>query len=155
VARSVIPFQRPGSSGRDFIEVGGPVDSFEVSVIFYSPELVPEELTALLGVQPTHAARKGSQRSPRQAPLRKGVWYISRAAASPIELEEVLSEMLDTLPSDPEVWKGLAARFEITISIALYLEAWSRGFELSLAATQRIAALGASIGVSVYGPDDA
>ncbi len=41
------------------IRVGGPVDRACVSLRFFGDTLVPEELTQLLGCQPTEARRKG------------------------------------------------------------------------------------------------
>jgi len=39
--------------------IGGPIDSVIVSLCLYGDDLDPDKVTALLGCQPTQAARKG------------------------------------------------------------------------------------------------
>lgn len=141
---------------RRLITVGGLIDETRVSLCIYGDDLVPEEISQLLGSVPTHAHRKGDpikSRNPRalKTGTRKtGAWILRVAGKAPKEPEELTMALLNQLPEDDFVWAELSARHDIRLNYGLFIDAWNRGFDLSPELTARIARLRAGMGFDIY-----
>ena len=106
------------------IRVGGPVDRACVSLRFFGDLLVPEELTQLLGCQPTEAKRKGDvipdKRYHRVA--NTGSWLLEGAQPETTDIEEQVSRLLATVTSDLQIWRHLTAQFAADIFCGVFLD---------------------------------
>ncbi len=152
--RRVLTFPQNKPDPAELLSVGGSVDRFAVSLLLYGEDLDPEEITRRLGVEPQTAGLAGSRMSPRAAPLTRGVWGLKREDSAPATPGAALAALLAPLPRDAALWADLSSRFEIRVSLGLFLEEWNRGFELPADLVRRIGELGASVGCDIYAPDD-
>jgi hypothetical protein len=55
----------PSDAPKDTVWVGGPITWFSISLSISAEDLDPDEITRLLGIQPTKAWRKGVPQSGR------------------------------------------------------------------------------------------
>jgi hypothetical protein len=150
----VVPFQPRRDPGeRSVVTVGGPVDSTTVGLRVHGDDLVPDEVTRLLGVAPTKAWRLGERWNPRLPPAGTGAWFLDEGWA-PEEPEALTRRLLDRLPADPACWAELRSRFRVSVCYGISLEAWNRGFDLSGATIGRLAVLGVEVGFDIYGAGD-
>lgn len=131
-------------------EGGGPIDETRAAIAIHGDDLDPEEITKMLGCEPTSAHRKGDKRTDMSAPALTGEWILSVRGAAPVGPEELTSSLLLRLPTGDALWRTLADRFRVELRFALHLSAYSRGFELSAPLTERISALHASVGFDIY-----
>jgi hypothetical protein len=126
---------------------GGPVNRWKVALRVYGEELDPDRISALLGCQPSSAARKG-------APFpKKGRWILaidSKDCQENDDVDDGVRMLLARLPSDPVVWATLAKTHSIDVSCGLFIASPNRGFEISTEVSRLLADRGLQIGFDLY-----
>ena len=132
--------------------VGGDLDELRLSVRITGDLLDPDGVTRTLGVEPTFAARKGEVReaSGAQVIQRTGVWYVDLAESSEWVLDDAITTLLDRLPSDPSVWRDLAATHSIDLLCGAFLLGWNRSFVLSPETLTALADRHMALSVDIY-----
>ena len=134
-------------------QTGGDVGRLSVSISVSSDSLNPSAITELLGVPPTFAAKKGSQRQSGSSIVTQptGVWlYGFGEASSEWVLEDAIEALLGRLTSDLAVWAALRGEHRIRLSCGLHLDAWNRGCELSSALLRKLADRGLALDLDIY-----
>ena len=114
-------------------EIGGTFEVFSVGINFYSERLDKDEITKLIGIQPTKAWNQGERHqvgnSKKSRITDYGKWYFTSKRDS-TDLNVKLKALLDSLTSDLEIWNLLTTKYEAWIDIAGYMKNWNRGFSL-------------------------
>ena len=79
---------------------GGDIDEVSVSLRVAAPDLEPFEVTALLAVNPTFAARKGDRRRSGSTEVvqRTGIWIFALPESREWELPDAIRTLLARLP---------------------------------------------------------
>jgi hypothetical protein len=139
---------------RVLADVGGPVDETRVTLAVYGEDLDPTEVTRLLGCQPTQVHRKGDKRHPTSVPYQTGAWFFTLETKAPSGPDELIPLLLRQLPGDSAFWAGLRERYDVQIRVAIHTAGWNRGFDISPATAELIAATGASLGFDLYFYED-
>jgi len=152
--RKVLPFHRV-ETNPVIAEVGGPIDEVNVTLALYSEELEPEEISRALGVEPTHAHRRGDHRrgeSPGSGipPYSSGAWLLKEHGRDAEPAEAVIDRLLKQLPEDPAVWRDLSTRHDIQFRFGLHMTGWNKGLSIPLNQVTRIAELRASMEFDIY-----
>ncbi len=129
-----------------------------VTLRFFGEDLEPEELTRLLGAQPSRARRKGDRQTLSNGETRVagyGSWFFGYSQeSSPVEIDEQLNSLLDKLTDDVAVWLDLTTRYDGDISCGLFLDGWNEGFSLTESTLKRLSERNLSIGFDIYAPAD-
>lgn len=102
-----------------------------VSLRIVGDALDPDEITGLLGVEPTGCARKGDTRttaSGRNVMARSGSWLLKADAFG--DLEAQITALLSKLPDDPVIWVDLSRRYRCDIFCGLFMREFNEGTEL-------------------------
>ena len=135
----------PGS-----VRLGGPVDRCEVTLRVNGPRLEPDEITALLGVQPT-SSRSRSTPYPSGQPSRFASWWYTFPAPNEDETDPnvLIRLLLEILPSDPAVWEAVAPN-EPDVFCMVVLEAANRDFTLAPDTMRLLVARGLSLSFDIY-----
>jgi hypothetical protein len=119
-------------------------------------ELVPAEITRLLGCPPTSAYAKGDvirgNSTGRESVKRHGLWRLEAEDREPENLDAQIAEVLARLTQDLAVWEGLARRFQMDFFCGLFMDATNAGMELSSQTMRLLAERGINIGLDVYAP---
>jgi len=114
-------------------EIGGSFEEFSVGVNFYSEHLDKDEITSLIGANPTKAWNQGERHqvgnSKKTRITEWGKWYLTSKRDSK-DLNVKLQELFDSLTSDLNNWKILTAKYESWIDVAGYMNNFNRGFSL-------------------------
>jgi hypothetical protein len=134
----------------EYIKVGGDVDEVSVSVRVSGEDLDPAQITALLGVPPTLAHRRGDAFGGGRGVRRAGLWSLSVPKSREWELADAVSTLLDQLPSERDVWVSLASRFQVDLFCGLFLNEWNRGVGLPSTLIQQIADRGMELNLDIY-----
>ena len=127
----------------------GLVDATTATFALYGDDLDPPALTALLGVSPTQAHRRGDANG-RYAPFRTGAWLLT-VEGKQVQPADLIADLLQRLPDDPSLWEGLARDHRIEVRLGLFLEADDRGFDLSPELVMRLARYRAALNMDIYG----
>jgi hypothetical protein len=117
-------------------------------------DLVPEEVSLLLGAQPTHAQRKG-QELPSKFGVRVarfGHWRLHAEETKPENLDAQVAEILDQLTTNLDVWHDLASRFRIDLFCGWFMEEGNEGVCISPSTLQALGERGIKLGLDIYAP---
>jgi hypothetical protein len=134
------------------VTVGGPIDEVKVYLRLFGEDLDPDEVTHLLGCQPSSSRRKGEVIPDRRyhRVASRGSWLLKGKLDSSIELEKQVKELMKIVTGDISVWHDLTNRFQLDISCSLFLESINRGFELSSELMKYLSDRKINIGFDIY-----
>jgi hypothetical protein len=129
------------------LHVGGAVSDSTAHLILYAHDIDLEAVTAAVGCAPTEAHRRGEVVGKRR-PARTGLWSLE----TPEELSfpEKLEYLIRSTSSDHASWDALAAGHDIQLRCAIFLRAWTEGFELPAVLLAEIGRRHWSFGLSMY-----
>jgi hypothetical protein len=145
--RKVSPIRAPAV----LTEIGGIVDESSATLAVYGENLEPQDVTALLGVEPTRAFRKGDKQGPRSPAMPHGAWFLEVRGIAPAGPDTQLEILLSKLRAPGSVWRELNDRYTVQVRFAVHFEGWNKGFELNKNLTSRLADLGAGLTFDIYG----
>jgi hypothetical protein len=119
-------------------------------------ELVPDEITALLGSNPTHAQTKGQEilaRSGRTRTPLFGQWRLNANVTEPENLDSQVAELLGKLTTDLTIWRDLAARFDIDLFCGWFMSGGNEGVTIEPKTQLALGERGITLSLDIYGPD--
>lgn len=121
----------------------------------FGDSLEPAEITALLGREPTRSFSKGDRNvganGKEYAPRRTGMWLLE-ASKGPQGVEGCILGLLAELPQDLSVWAALSTRFELILSVGLFMDETNEEFALPCAVLEALGRRGISINFDIYAP---
>ena len=135
---------------------GGPIDWFSVSFRISSEDLVPDEVTKLLGCQPDEAQQKGKPVFREDGTVmriaRFGAW---RLVLKPTETDEwdcaeAMMLVLRRLPSAVGLWKRLTKKYKVDFFVGLSMPSRNKGFGLPPQVMKYLGDRGIEAGFDVY-----
>lgn len=118
-------------------------------------ELVPEEVSSLLGALPTRAARKGEAIPTKAAGeriARTGGWRLEATAAEPENIDAQVSEILGLLTPDLEVWRTLRERYRLDLFCGWFMNESNEGVSISPPTLLALGERGIELGLDIYAP---
>ena len=116
-------------------------------------DLIPDEVSSLLGVSPTSANRKGQEivgRTGNVRVARTGMWRLEANKREPENLDEQIFELLSPLTADFEVWTGLGRRFEMSLFCGIFMDSYNDGLTLSPATLLALGQRGIKLDLDIY-----
>jgi hypothetical protein len=142
----------PTPAGEELFKVGGPIDSCSVTLRVYGDDLEPNDVTRILSAEPTDACRRGDRRRGQvnDRVERQGRWLLEIDHQSGIELDAVISQLLDRCTDDLARWRHLTDRYRVDLVCGIQLESWNRGLTLLPQTLLRVAERGLTLGFDIY-----
>ncbi len=142
--------RRPSLTG-PLVAIGGEIDAASVTLRFFGDALDPDDLSRILGAQPTLCRRKGEVIPDRDGRVAEtGSWLLSSQQQSKKPLGDQIEALFARLTDDLEVWRQLSSMYRGDLFCGVWSEHFNRGFELSPELLQRIAARGLRVGFDIY-----
>ena len=124
---------------------------------FFGDDLLPDEISALLGATPTESYHKGQElvgrRTGTHRIAKSGSWRLRAVERAPEDLEAQVFEILDKLTQDLSVWASLS-RFQPDLFCGLFMSSSNDGVSLSAKALLALGERGISLGLDIYDADD-
>jgi hypothetical protein len=116
-------------------------------------DLVPDEVTRLLGTSPTHAQSKGepiftNQGTSRIAKL--GMWRLNATVRKPGDLDGQIQEILGQMTTDLSVWTDLHDRYEMDLFCGLIMDSSNEGIIISPVSLRELGSCGIELGLDIY-----
>ena len=119
-------------------------------------DLVPDEITRLLGASATHAQKKGDKivgkKTGNVRIARFGMWRLQASNCEPEDLDGQIRFIFDQLTDDPAVWKSFASRYKMDLFCGIFMERFNEGMELSPDSLLVLGSRGIKMALDVYGP---
>jgi hypothetical protein len=134
----------------------GKLEKTAVSLRITGQSLQPDEITSLLGCQPTRAAKTGdtiSHPNGRTRLIKTGFWHL-RSEIDANELDKKIEGLLAQLTDDLEVWDHIARTCRLELFCGLFMGAWNEGFSLSAELITKLGQRHIELGCDIYGPVD-
>jgi len=128
-----------------------------VTLRFFGDDLLPDEISALLGAIPTASHHRGQELKGSQSGVvriaRTGSWRLSAPRREPEDLEAQIFEILDQLTGDLAIWKSLA-RFRPDLFCGLFMGSGNDGVSLSPRALLALGQRGIELGLDIYDAEE-
>lgn len=125
-----------------------------VSFRIFGDDLVPSEVTSLLGCEPTKACSKGETRIGSKTGNRyvekTGCWSLAAAEKRPEDIPAQIAEVLGKLNKDPAVWASLRSRFKMDFFCGVFMGSSNDGLEFTPELLGELSARGISLGLDIY-----
>ncbi|MGQ3210372.1 DUF4279 domain-containing protein [Shinella sp.] len=124
---------------------------------FSGDDLDPEEVSRILGTQPTKGVKKGGTHATpkgKEIVARTGMWTLSTPDESPSDLDKQVAALFSVLDGDLDACRALAVRFHGNIFAGLFLSGFNEGLSLSPAKMRAIGARGLILDLDIYSGDD-
>jgi hypothetical protein len=114
-----------------------------VSLRIYGDDLVPDEITRLLGVSPTHAVIKGEKIIGRKTGdvrfAKSGMWRLCASDREPEDIDGQIREILSQVPADLAAWQSITKKYRVNLFCGLFMAESNDGLSI---APQSLVALG-------------
>lgn len=122
----------------------------------YSDKLVPDEISTLLGLQPTRCLAKGDRLGPTMPPVKRTVWKLSsEGTVQSRDLRRHLDWLFDQLLRVPEgALKHIATTGEVRIWVSWWSASGHGGPILGVSQLTALARLGLELHFDIYFPED-
>jgi hypothetical protein len=117
-------------------------------------DLVPAEISSLLGCAPTVAHKKGEVLTGKNTGIeriaRTGMWRLQSADQEPENLDGQIEEILKKVTRDIETWQALAGRFRVDLSRGLFMSGGNQGLAISRGTLLALGQRGIELALDVY-----
>ncbi len=125
---------------------------------FSGDDLNPEEITKLLGCEPTRRQIKGELIESRHglAPriARYGAWRLEATATEPADVDAQVAELMGKVSADMSVWHDLTERFHANLFCGWFMKVGNEGIDLSPATMAALGSRRLPLALDIYGADD-
>lgn len=123
----------------------------------FGDDLLPEEITELLGCEPTESYAKGqivrASKTCREYVKQKGMWRLEATDREPEDLDQQVAELLGKLTDDLNVWISLSEQFSLDLFCGLFMEKNNEGVSISAESLLALGQRRIELGLDIYGPD--
>lgn len=123
---------------------------------FFGEDLVPEEITAVLGASPTTSYRKGDDISARAGTVRiakVGSWRLEATRREPEDLDAQVFEILDQLTAHLDIWASMS-RYKPNLFCGIFMASYNDGLPLSAKALLALGERGIALDLDIYDSSD-
>ena len=125
-----------------------------VSLRVFGDGLEPDEVSALLGRQPTRFHRKGDETSSTGSAVEPtGAWILDSRLSETAEIEDHVEALLAPISNDSDEWANLTQRFSASIHCSIFMNQYNEGFDLSPRLAQSMVDRGLVIAFDIYSGD--
>ncbi len=136
----------------------GIADHSIVTFRVFGDDLVPSEVTALLGCEPTTAYSKGDVRISAKTGNRyiekAGRWSLSAEERRPEDIPAQITEILDKLTNDPAIWSQLRSKYKMDFFCGVFMGSSNDGLEFSPDILGQLSSRGITLGLDIYDHSD-
>lgn len=133
------------------------LDRAVLSLRVAGDDLRPEDITALLGIEPSVAYAKGEELRSEHGPSRLaqlGHWSVEAPTTSPADLDAQIMNLLSRLSDDLAAWRSLQERFRVDLFFGWFMEVSNEGTSINSVTLKTLAERGIDISFDIYGPAD-
>lgn len=132
-----------------------------VALRIIGDDLVPDEITALLGSSPTQACAKGETGKHIVGPkvggvklARSGMWTLQASDREPEDMNSQIREILSRVKNDFSVWQSITRRFRVDLFCGLWMSGSESGLTLSPESLAALGQRGIELAMCIYGDND-
>lgn len=133
------------------------LEKTKVTLRIHGDDLIPDEVSRLLGAEPTSARTRGEvligKATGHCRVARTGVWSVQVLDRAPGDLDAQIQDLFARLNSEPAVWAQLQSRFEMNLFCGLFMGRSNEGEAISAANLRLLGERGIELQLDIYAPD--
>ena len=134
------------------------VQKSSVTLRIGGDDLVPHEITKLLGAQPTAAQTKGDKivghKTGHVRIAKMGVWRLEAKDREPEDMDGQVQELLGQVTGDLTIWKSIGEKYQIDLFCGIFLGGSNEGMTISAACLAALGERGIEMGLDIYSGHD-
>ncbi len=124
----------------------------------YGDDLVPQEITEMLGASPTHAKIKGEKsfgsKTGQTYVAKSGMWQLAASDREPEDIDGQIREIFGKLSADLSVWQCIAKKYRVNLFCGLFMSETNDGLGISPQSLGVLAERGVELWFDIYSPID-
>ena len=128
------------------------------SLRFFGDDLIPDEVTELLGEQPTKSELKGHVRigvkTGQEITVKTGGWWLNAPVQNDGNLDKQVANLLQSLTRDLEIWGDLTKRFNADVFCGLFMQTGNDGLSMTPSTLHMLGERGLRLEMCIYDPSD-
>jgi hypothetical protein len=121
-------------------------------------DLIPDEITRLLGASPTHAQTKGDKivgkKTGHVRIAKCGMWRLCASDREPEDMDGQIREILSQATDDLTVWQSITKKYHADLFCGLFMRVGNEGLTISSESLHALGARGIEMGLDIYRGDD-
>jgi hypothetical protein len=129
-----------------------------VSFRIAGDDLVPEEISRILGASPTEARTKGEKIVGRKTGsvriAKTGSWTLKASDREPEDMDGQIQELLGQMTDDIATWQSLTHRYHADLFCGLFMHETDEGLIISAKYLAALGSRGIELGLCLYAPTD-
>ncbi|TBR40414.1 MULTISPECIES: DUF4279 domain-containing protein [Dyella] len=137
----------------------GPFGHSQATLRIFGDCLVPEDVSRLLGCEPTACERKGEQIVGQSTGTvriaRTGLWRLRAERTEPEDLPGQIDGLLGKLTSDMAAWATIRETCRVDLFVGLFMNSANNGLSLPPAHLLALGERGIELGLDVYDHSEA
>lgn len=118
-------------------------------------DLVPSDVSALLGCDPTRSWSKGDTLTSHGVTrtARFGMWSLHADETEPADLDAQVTAILRRLTTDESAWAELHVRYDVDLFCGWFMEYGNEGVSIEPATMAALGTRGIRLDIDLYGGD--
>lgn len=128
------------------------------SLRFWGDDLVPEEISELLGATPTKSERKGDvlvgKITGNKRVAKTGGWRLAAPKDCDGDLDAQINGLFAKLSSDMNVWHDLGLKYQVDVFCGIFMKTGNDGLVFSPATLRLLGERGVTLNLDIYDADD-
>jgi ribosomal protein L19 len=129
-----------------------------VTLRIYGDDLIPQNITELLGVSPTHAETKGQEIVGRKTGkvriAKSGMWRLCASNRKPEDIDGQIREIFSQITADVGVWQSITKQYRVNLFCGLFMSETNDGLSISPQSLAVLAERGIELWFDIYAPTD-
>lgn len=129
-----------------------------VTLRIQGDDLIPDDVTRLLGAPPTHAQTKGDRtvgaKTGHVRIARTGMWRLCARDREPEDMDGQIHEILSQITDDISIWQHITDKYEVDLFCGLFMQTSNEGLILSARSLAALGMRGIEMGLDIYDGDD-
>ena len=120
----------------------------------WGDDLVPQEITALLGREPTLACAKGDPiaGSGESRTAATGAWHLQATDSVPADIDTQVREILGGMTSDLAAWRKLREKHRVDLFCGMFMGHGNEGLAISPYTLVSLGVRGIELALDIYAP---
>lgn len=131
------------------------LESSRACLRIFGNDLVPDEISALLGTTPTKAQARGEvlrSDNGRERLAKCGGWRLEASDTTPEDTDAQVWQLLSRLTNDLAVWRDISARYEVDLFCGWFMAGSNDGARLSPETLLALGERGIALSLDIYAP---
>ncbi len=133
------------------------VERSVVTLRIYGDDLIPQDITEILGVSPTHAETKGQEivgrKTGKVRVAKSGMWRLCALDRQPEDLDGQIREIFSQIPAEIAVWQSITKKYRTNLFCGLFMSETNDGLSISAQSLAFLAERGVELWFDIYAPD--